>query len=80
MMASSKAAQRLFLFLEAAPDAILEVDRTGRIVLANPEAERMFQRSQAELLGLVIEELVPERYRGGHIAHQLVDELSRLGP
>ena len=70
MMASSQAAQRLFLFLEAAPDAILEVDRKGRIVLANPEAERMFQRSQTELLGLSVEELVPQRVRGGHAAHR----------
>jgi len=38
-------AQRFALFLEAAPDAILEVDNDGRIVLANDEAERMFQAS-----------------------------------
>ena len=70
MMASSQAARRLFLFLEAAPDAILEVDRKGRIVLANPEAERMFQRSHAELLGLNVDELVPQRFRGGHAARR----------
>ena len=58
------------LFLEAAPDAILEVDRQGRIVLANPEAERMFRRSQAELLGTAVEELIPERYRSGHTAYR----------
>lgn len=70
MMASSQAAQRLYLFLEAAPDAILEVDRQGRILLSNPEAERMFQRSKAELLGLRVDELVPERFRGSHMAHR----------
>ena len=37
--------------LEAAPDAIFEVDGSGRIVLANQEAERMFQRSAEELRG-----------------------------
>ena len=70
MMASSSAVQRLALFLEAAPDAILEVDGRGAIVLANPEAERMFQRTQAELIGLGIEALIPERYRGGHVANR----------
>ena len=64
------AVQRLSLFLEAAPDAIIEVDREGCIVLANPEAERMFQRSQAELIGLRVEALIPERYRPGHSAHR----------
>jgi PAS domain S-box-containing protein len=69
-MARSSAAHRLSLFLEAAPDAILEVDREGRVVLANSEAERMFQRSQKELLGLRIEELVPERFRHAHLSHR----------
>jgi PAS domain S-box-containing protein len=54
--------------LEAAPDAIFEVDGSGRIVLANQEAERMFQRSAEELRGLYIEELLPERYRGKHVS------------
>ena len=69
-MGISQAAQRLSLFLEAAPDAILEVDRQGRIVLANPEAERMFQRTQAELIGLNVENLVPERFRHEHVTHR----------
>jgi PAS domain S-box-containing protein len=64
------AAQRFSLLLEAAPDAILEVDPQGRIVLANTEAERLFQRSREELIGLPVEELVPERFRGGHTAHR----------
>jgi len=42
--AEAVAAQRFSLLLEAAPDAILEVDRQGRIVLVNSEAERLFQR------------------------------------
>ena len=62
--------QRFVLFLEAAPDAILEVDQSGRIVLANDEAERMFQRPRAELTGLPIEFLLPERLRGGHLANR----------
>ena len=64
------AGQRFSLLLEAAPDAILEVDLTGRIVVANPEAERLFQRSGEELVGLPVEMLLPERFRGGHFAHR----------
>ena len=62
--------QRFSLLLEAAPDAILEVDPEGRIVLANTEAERLFQRSREELVGLPVEALLPERFRGGHTAHR----------
>ncbi len=64
------AGQRFSLLLEAAPDAILEVDAQGRIVLANPEAQRLFQRSPEELAGLPVEALLPERFRGGHLAHR----------
>jgi len=64
------AGQRFSLLLEAAPDAILEVDPQGRIVLANTEAERLFQRSREELIGFPIEALLPERFRGGHLAHR----------
>lgn len=62
--------QRFSLLLEAAPDAILEVDPDGRIVLANTEAERLFQWSREELTGLPVENLLPERFRGGHLAHR----------
>ncbi|HTC31740.1 MAG TPA: response regulator [Bryobacteraceae bacterium] len=64
------AGRRFSLLLEAAPDAILEVDAEGRIVLANTEAERLFQRERGELEGLPVEALLPERFRGGHQAHR----------
>ncbi len=64
------AGQRFSLLLEAAPDAILEVNPLGRIVLANTEAERLFQRARGELVGLQVEQLLPERFRGGHFAHR----------
>ena len=37
--------------LEAAPDAIFEVDRDGTIVLLNAAAEKMFGYQREELLG-----------------------------
>ena len=64
------AGQRFSLLLEAAPDAILEVDSEGRIVLANTEAQRLFQWSREELVGAPVETLLPERFRGGHFAHR----------
>ena len=69
-MTGSLAAQRLSLFLAAAPDGILEVDQAGCIVLANAEAERMFGRTGEELLGLRVEALIPQRYQGSHIGRR----------
>jgi PAS domain S-box-containing protein len=56
--------------LEAAPDAILEVNPEGRIILLNEAAERMFGYSRGELLGLNVESLVPAALRGGHARHR----------
>ena len=56
--------------LEAAPDGIVEVDRSGRIVLVNSQAERMFGYKREELLGKSVEMLMPERFRGRHPAHR----------
>ncbi|MGZ4860370.1 MAG: PAS domain-containing sensor histidine kinase [Candidatus Angelobacter sp.] len=56
--------------LEAAPDAILEVNQGGQIMLLNEAAERMFGYSRGELLGLNVESLVPASMRGGHAQHR----------
>jgi PAS domain S-box-containing protein len=56
--------------LEAAPDAILEVNPLGKIMLLNEAAERMFGYSRGELLGLNVENLVPAAMRGGHSQHR----------
>ena len=56
--------------LEAAPDAILEVNPEGRIMLLNEAAERMFGYSRGELLGLNVENLVPAAMRSGHAQHR----------
>ncbi|HEX9182994.1 MAG TPA: PAS domain S-box protein [Burkholderiales bacterium] len=55
---------------ETAPDAILVIERDGRIVLANAQAERLFGVPRAELVGQPIEMLVPPRFRGAHVAHR----------
>ena len=56
--------------LDAAPDAIVIVDRGGRIVLANRQVEKLFGYTAAELVGQLVELLMPEGYRGGHVAHR----------
>ncbi|HTT24147.1 MAG TPA: ATP-binding protein [Candidatus Sulfotelmatobacter sp.] len=56
--------------LEAAPDGIVEVDGSGRIVLVNSQAERLFGYHREELLGKSVEMLMPERFREGHPAYR----------
>ncbi|NMG73469.1 PAS domain S-box protein [Aromatoleum diolicum] len=53
--------------IEAAPDAIVVVDRAGRIVLVNAQTEDLFGYPREELLGMAIEMLVPESARAGHV-------------
>jgi two-component system, LuxR family, sensor kinase FixL len=58
--------RRFRLVVEAAPSAMVMVDRNGTIVMVNAQAERVFGYSRAELLGQSVEMLVPPRYRGHH--------------
>lgn len=57
-------------FLESVPDAVVIVDRTGRIAFVNSHAEAMFGYSPHELLGQPVELLVPEAVRAAHIRHR----------
>jgi formate hydrogenlyase transcriptional activator len=52
--------------VEAAPNAVVTINRAGTIVMVNMQAERVFGYSRAELVGQPVEMLVPERFRSRH--------------
>jgi len=54
--------------VESAPDAMVIVDRGGRIVLVNAETERLFGYGRGDLVGQPLNELMPMRFRPGHEA------------
>ncbi len=51
--------------LETAPDAVVVTDNSGKIVLANGQAERMFAYPRRELVGRFLEEFLP-----GHLGEE----------
>jgi PAS domain S-box-containing protein len=55
--------------LESAADAMVIVDKAGRIFLINAQAEALFGHGRAELLGKPAEILIPERLRARHAAN-----------
>ncbi len=57
--------------LEAAPDAILGIEPSGRIALVNAQAERLFGYKRDELVGQLVDILVPHAIRDAHAGHRI---------
>jgi PAS domain S-box-containing protein len=62
---TSDAFQEVF---QSMSEGIVMVDETGKIEIANMVAEKLFGYEKNELKGIVMESLLPERYRGRHIS------------
>ena len=58
--------RRFHQVVESAPNAMVMIDTTGRMELVNAQAERMFGYTRTEMLGNVVEMLIPERFRNHH--------------
>lgn len=59
--------ENLELFLESVPDAMLIVNSSGRIVMANGRVEELFGYSKSELIDSQVEVLMPAAHRKRHV-------------
>ncbi len=62
--------ERFRLAIEAAPTAMIVVDRHGTITYANALSEPLFGYTPVEIVGESIERLVPARFRGHHVEYR----------
>lgn len=68
-----KAEDTFQAMLDAAPDAMVGVNRDGVIVMANAQTEAVFGYERDALLGEPIEVLVPDHVKGLHPGHRTAD-------
>jgi len=60
---------------DVAADAMLLIDATGHVVLANGAAQELLEYPEVDICGLEVEALIPMRYRDHH--HHMRDMFSR---
>lgn len=65
-----RAEEKLRRIFEFAPDAMVFVDKDGKIILVNKQTENLFGYSREELIEENIEILMPERFRSKHRQHR----------
>ena len=73
---------QLRLVIEAAPDAMIAVDREGVVVMVNSQVERLFGYGRTELLGRHCERLLPPRLRAaaGSLLQQFFAQVDTADP
>ena len=72
MIESAMSAEARFRgLLEVAPDPIVIVDGQGSIAIVNRQTELAFGYSRVELLGQLVEVLVPERFSRTHVENRV---------
>ncbi|MET0425334.1 MAG: PAS domain S-box protein, partial [Actinoplanes sp.] len=64
------AESKLAGLLDASPEAMICVDSSGRIVLANARALKIFRYAREDLVGAPVEALVPEGLHGRHVGYR----------
>lgn len=65
-----KAEQRFKNVFDESPLAELVINKTGSIILASKEAEKIFGYDSGELIGKLLETLLPARYRKNHFVYR----------
>jgi PAS domain S-box-containing protein len=65
-------------YLELLPDAVVVVDAEGRVVYANPAAERLARAGRDELTGRALDDVVPLRDGAGNPWWTCSERLRRL--
>lgn len=68
--ALEKSETKFKTFVEYAPDAMVITNQEGKILIVNAQAEKIFGYDKAEMAGLNIEMLIPDRYRDKHEIHR----------
>ena len=53
--------------LDSLPDAIVAVDGSCEIIVANEEAGRLFGYAREELVGMLVDQLIAEDLRAAHV-------------
>ncbi len=65
-----KTEELLRTVLESAPNGLVLIDESGKIVMVNRELENLFGFHRDEMMGQPVEMLLPARYREGHSTYR----------
>jgi len=56
--------------IEACPVGIVMIDRLGKIIMVNPEMERLFGYARDEMIGQTVDIFLPTNLRASHARHR----------